>query len=124
MKDRLTKTSDKGGLAFTFGLDITCSLSEIRKIQQLGERLKEYEDLEEQGLLLRLPCKTGDTVYWLDAQNRINSGSIICIYIEDGLEGVRAELPYCTINFNTDTVYLTREEAEKALAEMKGEEDD
>ena len=29
----------------------------------LRERLKEYEDLEEQGLLLRLPCKVGDTVW-------------------------------------------------------------
>ena len=29
----------------------------------LREKLKEYEDLEEQGLLLRLPCKVGDTVY-------------------------------------------------------------
>ena len=27
------------------------------------ERLAEYEDLEEQGLQLRLPCKVGDTVY-------------------------------------------------------------
>lgn len=26
-------------------------------------KLGEYEDLEEQGLLLRLPCKVGDTVY-------------------------------------------------------------
>lgn len=26
-------------------------------------RLAELEDLEEQGLLLRLPCKVGDTVY-------------------------------------------------------------
>ena len=26
-------------------------------------KLKEYEDLEEQGLLLKLPCKVGDTVY-------------------------------------------------------------
>lgn len=29
-------------------------------------RLAEYEDMEEQGLLLRLPCKPGDTVYWLN----------------------------------------------------------
>lgn len=28
-----------------------------------SERLCEYEDLEEQGLLLRLPCKVGSTVY-------------------------------------------------------------
>ena len=26
-------------------------------------KLKDYEDLEEQGLLLKLPCKVGDTVW-------------------------------------------------------------
>lgn len=45
MMDRLTMTSNKGGLAFTFDLDITCEKSEILKIQKLGNRLKEYEDL-------------------------------------------------------------------------------
>lgn len=30
---------------------------------ELREKLKRYEDSEEQGLLLRLPCKVGDTVY-------------------------------------------------------------
>ena len=29
----------------------------------LREKLKEYEDLEEQGLLLRLPCKVGSPLY-------------------------------------------------------------
>lgn len=29
----------------------------------LREKLKYYEDAEEQGLLLKLPCKVGDTVY-------------------------------------------------------------
>lgn len=33
--------------------------SHMLMVQKLGE----YEDLEEQGLLLRLPCKVGDTVY-------------------------------------------------------------
>lgn len=42
--ERLTMTSDKGGLALTFDLDITCMPSEIKKIQKLAERLKEYED--------------------------------------------------------------------------------
>lgn len=31
--------------------------------KQIYGRLAEYEDLEEQGLLVRLPCKVGDTVY-------------------------------------------------------------
>lgn len=42
--ERLTTTSDKGGLAFTFNLDVTCSPSEMRKIVLIGLRLKEYEE--------------------------------------------------------------------------------
>lgn len=61
--ERLTQTSNKGGVAFTFDLDITCERSEIKKILKVAEKLKNYEDAEEQGLLLRLPCKVGDTVY-------------------------------------------------------------
>ena len=33
------------------------------------EELKSYKELEEHGLLVRLPCKVGDTVY------RVNSGA-------------------------------------------------
>lgn len=33
------------------------------------EKLATYENLEEQGLLVRLPCKVGDTVY------RVNAGA-------------------------------------------------
>ena len=32
-------------------------------LQDVLERLAEYEDLEEQGKLLKLPCKVGDKVY-------------------------------------------------------------
>lgn len=46
--ERLTTTSDKGGLAFTFDLDITCEKSEIEKIVKLGQSLKVYEDMQEQ----------------------------------------------------------------------------
>ena len=53
--ERLTITSDKGGLAFTFDLDIICDKSERMKIVELGNRLKYYEDLEESGLLIKLP---------------------------------------------------------------------
>ena len=34
-----------------------------------SRKLCDYEDLEEQGLLVRLPCKVGDTVY------RVNAGA-------------------------------------------------
>ena len=61
--ERLTQTSDKGGVALTFDLDITCEPSEIKKILKLAEKLKSYEDAEEQGLLLWLPCKVGDKIF-------------------------------------------------------------
>ena len=34
-------------------------------------KLKEYEDLEEQGLFLKLPCKVGDTVYLIKSDGRV-----------------------------------------------------
>ena len=54
-KDRLTQTSDKGGVAFTFDLEVTCQPSEMKKILRLADKLKEYEDAEEQGLFIKIP---------------------------------------------------------------------
>lgn len=36
---------------------------DCEEIDAVYRKLKDYEDAEEQGLLLRLPCKVGDTVY-------------------------------------------------------------
>ena len=38
----------------------SCEIDYITKVQ---EKLKGYEDLEEQGLLLKLPCKIGHELY-------------------------------------------------------------
>lgn len=35
----------------------------MKDVAELLEELKSYKDLEEQGLLVRLPCKVGDTVW-------------------------------------------------------------
>lgn len=35
-------------------------------VRALFEKLAEYEDLEEQGKLLKLPCAVGDTVWDID----------------------------------------------------------
>ena len=42
---------------------------ELTKLAIMQKELKKYKDLEEQGLLVRLPCKVGDTVY------RVNAGA-------------------------------------------------
>ena len=38
---------------------------ELAKLAIMQKELKEYKDLEEQGLLVRLPCKVGDDVYYI-----------------------------------------------------------
>lgn len=110
--ERLTQTSDKGGVAFTFDLDVTCQPSEMKKILKIAEKLKEYEDLEEQGLLLRLPCKVGDTIYhiWnVDDKPEIQEIKIATLtnlvaHMENG-------------NFGK-YIFLTQAEAEQKLKEM------
>ena len=47
-------------------IEYDCSKCELEKAL---DKLATYEDLEEQGLLVRLPCKIGDTVY------RVNVGA-------------------------------------------------
>ena len=135
--DRLTKTSDKGGVAFTFDLDVTCQPSEIRKILKIAEKLKEYEDLEEQGLLLRLACKIGSPLY------RVYKKPTKCTaygeYKDDysySCEGCEQECDssyvwsiykyeadiktiVCLSNEIGKTVFLTKEEAENKLKEME-----
>ena len=74
------------------------------------EKLRAYEDLEEQGLLLRLPCKVGDTFWELNNQftkptiypRKVHSISH-CVYVLERLGKI---------------CFLTKAEAEKALAEM------
>ena len=106
----------------------------------VARKLCDYEDLEEQGLLVRLPCKVGDdvyiipspTVYRLNIINGYEKLNKIChqhvgtIVITAGHwyatsreeYGVYNEKVLNDIAFGT-TWFLTREEAEKKLEEMK-----
>ena len=91
--------------------DVACSIA-VKKIW----KAKEYEDLEEQGKLLKLPCAVGDTVYVLRLDNAaymINNEKVWEI-VEDKFE---------IFHFDSigKTGFLTREEAEAALKEPKGQ---
>ncbi len=74
------------------------------------KKLAEYEDLEEQGLLLKLPCKVGDIVYVIveEFEEMYDSNSnYYCIYEEKFH-------PYMLEDIGK-YVFLTKEEAEEAL---------
>ena len=90
--------------------------------RRIIERLAEYEDLEEQGLLLRLPCKVGDTVYSLD---RFCGGSLDCPSRpckecpDYQLEIYEGKFALKDIPEFGKTIFLTQEEAEQKLEEME-----
>lgn len=90
-------------------------------------KLADYEDAEEQGLLKRFPCKVGDTVYQVNSLRKyVSSFRIKAITTTDfgfWIEWQILDGIYINLNgFNGEeigkTVFLTREEAEKALADM------
>lgn len=102
-------------------------------IQQVFKKLADYEDLEEQGLLVRLPCKVGDTVYRVNAGAKqpiipmtVSEIHFLCYKNERavrfdaiGKEDM-GESCYRLEDIGR-IVFLTREEAEKKLDELKNE---
>lgn len=78
----------------------------------------DYEDLEEQGKLLKLPCAVGDMVYTIYSDE---DGSFI---EESKAEEVSTHRVWIdSMYFDYDdfgkTVFLTRQEAEAALKELE-----
>ncbi len=89
----------------------------VELLQEAAEKLKEYEDLEEQGLLLKLPCKAGDTVYTL---NLLPDGETTIAQLETDT----FFMVLCVMDGRFGkTVFLTQAEAKEALKRMEGEND-
>ena len=111
---------------------------QAKKVDDVGltthilQELKEYRDLEEQGLLLKLPCKIGDTVYQLINSHIYEYKVIgICFDIfqnkwmyevayQIGLEWFKTMCDFDAFG-KSKTVFLTKEEAEKALKRLEKE---
>ena len=81
-------------------------------MQNVIRKLAEYEDAEEQGLLLRLPCRFGDTVWWI-APNCVGEPSMV-------LDTKFDDSMINRLNWFGKVFFTTKEEAEQALAKMKG----
>lgn len=96
-------------------------------------KLKDIEDAEEQGLLLRLPCKVGDKLYCITpyAKEPIITTHVLQINIKQFFnEKIIVRIDVMdkmgeSCYFLDDIgkkVFLSREEAEAKLAEMEGAE--
>ena len=110
-------------------------------LEDMNELL-EYRRLEEQGLLLRLPCKIGDDVYQIPSKvnydlnvlngyvgsNRVYHQKVSKIvlvsdhwYLECDKDREYGTGRICLDIFFGETWFLSQEEAEQKLESMKGE---
>ena len=104
------------------------AISEITEFNGLPiDRLRELAEADKDGLLVVLPCKVGDTVWAnLDGMRHprkcviefANIGSHVTTIVFSTVDELREQYGVNPSSFGK-TVFLTREEAEKALEAMK-----
>ena len=123
--DRLTGYNSFGGV---YGIGMGCG-DNTDIIHAIIKKLAEYEDLEEQGRLVILPCKIGDTVYRVMADKRIKQpyeykvigfwysadetcNNLHLVRYVNGVFDSSISVPFSEFN---RILFLTKEEARAAL---------
>lgn len=101
---------------------------QAKKVDDVGltthilQELKEYRDLEEQGLLLKLPCKVGDTLYFVSRNKIIEELIVLKITYQDKFiitfRDESNDIGNVSEKYIGKTVFLTKEEAEEKLKEL------
>lgn len=145
--ERLTKRYiDEDDGRKSIGAYTGCIVPEIwfegEREYQVLDRLATYEDLEEQGLLVRLPVKIGDDIYKIPskanydlnvlngykANNRVYHQKVYSIvfsqrgwFVQCDKDSIHAPNVICVDVEYGKTWFLTREEAEKKLEDMKND---
>lgn len=145
LTERYIPNDEKNGISGikVFESDDKISLVEVLSGEYLYpaiEKLATYEDLEEQGLLARLPVKIGDDIYKIPskanydlnvlngykANNRVYHQKVYSIvfsqrgwFVQCDKDSIYAPNVICVDVEYGKTWFLTRKEAEKKLEEMK-----
>lgn len=126
--ERLTERFSNGQAA-VYGCGNNCKydfkycenhLEDCPTINEIYEKLAEYEDLEEQGKLLKLPCKIGDTV-WILKNGKILRNHVVQTHISQTEQQTFFSCygDCFGIEYIGKTVFLNPEQAETALQALK-----
>lgn len=108
------------------------SAEDCEQLAEWLEKSKEYQHLEEQDRLVKLPCKVGDIVY---KPNSVTLKEIVEIKIESmfitesnfNISGRTTKMKYsfcCTPKDFGKTVFLTKSEVEAKLKRLRGGKDE
>ena len=127
MMERLTKykfgnivseKQEKAGIhCSNFCNNCSQGTGDCKHLKAMIEKLAAYEDAEEQGLLLKLPCKVGDTV-WFVGNKFVNDYEIRRFIVGETIRGTDYWNSF-SIDDIGKTVFLTQAEAKQKLKEMK-----
>ena len=86
-------------------------------------RLRELAQADRDGRCVVLPCKAGDTVYFITGiyNNLVKPAKVEEIYVGDGSIDLGVSTAFTAFTLQESEWYLTREEAEAALKEREKE---
>lgn len=107
------------------------SAEDCEQLAEWLEKFKEYQQLEEQGRLIKFPCKVGSTVYYINGKFILEyevtgfSVDITGVWLVYGEHHADENNKTYGYNFDVDkigkTVFLTKSEAEQKLKEMESD---
>ena len=126
-EDIVRKAKDEYVCNMLFDLKIDKDVLEnqLKEIHRLNDVIREYEELEEQGLLLKLPCKVGQKVWIVFKDNIIEEHIVSWIKIGEVNDTICFEDDCCYSVWNKNYedfkkwVFFTREEAEQELKRLE-----
>ena len=106
-------------------------MNRLKQIEDiLGEdydldRLKELVEADRDGRCVVLPCRVGDTLYYIGGTYKtlIKPVTVEEVYIGDGVFAVGVSSGFTTFTLQEKEWYKSKKEAEAALERMEGEEE-
>ena len=123
MMDRLTKWTGLGAMALKYQENFDMSKETFAEYQKVLNKLAHYEDLEEAGRLIELPCKIGDTVYGIrrySGVRKVLSGIVSEMYFSQKNRLIIV-IKYVCRGYWGENIFGSQEEAEAALKERESE---
>ena len=123
--EEIGRVVDAYGRGQTLRTESALRLGMVRDIRT--DRLRELAKADKDGRVVVLPCKVGDTVWRIvrDGEPHITRDEVRDMYFADDMPPC-VELVGGRVTFTEKfgkTVFLSREEAERALQEMEGKKD-
>lgn len=120
------KSEEAGINCSSFCNDCSQGTGNCIYVKEMVEKLAEYEDLEEKGKLLKLPCKVDDEIFIpIDFQGKVHHGVIIGAEYSNMRKSfvavVRTDDDFlCYEKFEDfgKTAFLNRNQAEEVLKKM------